>query len=109
MTRVVSGRQVTYQRLGHVLRDLAEGTLLAGQPLLDVAFGVRAPELASRVPVWQEISGKRLDPSQRAAVDLVLAAKDVALIHGPPGAHSSSCPALAPLVHSAPITSFPCR
>jgi hypothetical protein len=56
---------------------------------LDVAFGKRSPVLADTVPEWKQLGDKELDPSQRSAVDLVLAAKDFALIHGPPGMPSA--------------------
>lgn len=79
--------QVTYERMRHVLKDLTAGNAqLPGAPLLEVAFGERPPGVLSSAPPWKGLSGKRLDASQTAAVDLVLAAQDIALIHGPPGA-----------------------
>ena len=83
------GVQVTYERYGDVLKDLSQGSArLAGLPLLDVAFGSRPPAFADAVPAWRQEGPRDLDDTQRAAVDLVLAAKDIALIHGPPGART---------------------
>lgn len=45
-------------------------------------LGEETPSFAERRD-WQLLS--RLDDAQRAAVDLALAAEDVAIIHGPPG------------------------
>ena len=77
---------MTYERLRHVLKDLtASDAQLPGRPLLDVAFGSRPPAIADAVPAWKRASDKQLDATQTAAVDLVLASRDIALIHGPPG------------------------
>lgn len=46
-----------------------------------LSFGCR---FVACPPSWQPVNA-RLDASQRAAVSRALAAKDVALIHGPPG------------------------
>jgi hypothetical protein len=71
----------------HVLKELSsDNAQLPGRPLLHVAFGTRSPAVLSTAPAWQSLSGKQLDATQTAAVDLVLAAQDLALIHGPPGA-----------------------
>ena len=48
-----------------------------------ILAGELAPE-PGRVPVWQPHDAE-LDEPQRAAVGAALAARDVALIHGPPG------------------------
>lgn len=50
-------------------------------PLVDVLFGRRSPRFASTQPSWQPLNAG-LDGSQRGAVQLALAAQDVALIHG---------------------------
>ena len=80
--------KVTYERMRHVLKDLSASDgqkQLPGKPLLDVVFHARPPALADSAPAWKGLSGKQLDASQQAAVDLVLASQDLALIHGPPG------------------------
>lgn len=43
-----------------------------------------AGRFVGNAPAWTPVNA-RLDGSQRAAVSRALAAKDVALIHGPPG------------------------
>lgn len=77
--------QVTYERMGAVLRSLEADHDCAGRPLLDIAFGARQPAFAAAMPQWTPVSSKPLDASQRAAVVLALAAQDLALVHGPPG------------------------
>ncbi|KAL6763961.1 P-loop containing nucleoside triphosphate hydrolase protein [Haematococcus lacustris] len=90
--------EVTYKRLKSTLQSLAKtaagtvsaasaagsGGLPCGAPLLDVAFGRRPPRFVSPAPVWKPVNSG-LDCSQQAAVSMALAAKDLALIHGPPG------------------------
>lgn len=53
-------------------------------PLIDVLFGKREPHFDTNPMPWTQIN-PNLDESQIKAVSLALAAKDVALIHGPPG------------------------
>jgi hypothetical protein len=53
-------------------------------PLIDVLFGKREPHFDTDPVPWMQIN-PNLDESQIKAVSLALAAKDVALIHGPPG------------------------
>lgn len=77
--------QVTYERMRFVLKDLGRSDEQAGRPLLDVAFALRPPAFAATPPAWQPMSGRDLDATQQQAVSLALAAKDIALIHGPPG------------------------
>ena len=81
---------MTYERLEGVLRSLEADHDSAGRPLLDVAFGARQPSFAAALPQWTPAGQRPLDASQRAAVVLALAAQDLALIHGPPGALPST-------------------
>ncbi|KAL4856486.1 DNA-binding protein SMUBP-2 [Chlorella vulgaris] len=78
--------EVTYQRLKAALTSLSGEAQRSGiaAPLVDVLFGRRSPRFASTQPSWQPLNAG-LDVSQRGAVQLALAAQDVALIHGPPG------------------------
>ena len=52
--------------------------------LREVLFGDRAPRFRTRAPAAAFLDDALNDP-QRGAVELALAAEDVALIHGPPG------------------------
>lgn len=51
---------------------------------MDVAFGRCEPAFSENAAPWKPVN-TGLDESQRAAVARALAAKEVALIHGPPG------------------------
>ena len=100
--------EVTHARLAATVGALAGGAAACGAAgqLVDVLFGVRPPLFDTRLLGSQseaeadeeEGSGApaappspltwlnpRLDAAQRAAVATALAARDVALIHGPPG------------------------
>lgn len=85
--------QVTYRRLRETLAALGRASSAGGPaaPLLDVLFGSAAPRFQENPPLWTPRNGG-LDASQRRAVARALAAKDVALVHGPPG----SCPPTSP-------------
>jgi hypothetical protein len=66
----------------------ADGDRLAA--LREVLLGKREPEVGATPDHPTHTDGERapasaLNPSQRAAVELALAAKDFAIIHGPPG------------------------
>ena len=80
--------QVTYQRLKDTLERMSKvgagSSNAPGAPLVDVLFGVRGPRFVDPHPAWKPHNVK-LDESQRKAVGRALAAKDVALLHGPPG------------------------
>ena len=52
--------------------------------LVDVLFGRAMPRFIQNPPAWT-MRNARLDASQQRAVSRGLAAKDIALIHGPPG------------------------
>ena len=70
-----------------VLHSLEHDTDAPGRQLLHIAFAptMRAPRFSEGAPRWTPGATRSLDPSQRSAVALALAAGDVALIHGPPG------------------------
>jgi ATP-dependent RNA/DNA helicase IGHMBP2 len=74
---------VTWRRLREGL-DRLEGTARGpASRLRDVLFGLREPERGRPRPL--DPIDPALDPSQREAVAFALEARDVALIHGPPG------------------------
>jgi ATP-dependent RNA/DNA helicase IGHMBP2 len=74
---------VTWRRLREGL-DRLEGTARGpAARLRDVLFGLREPERGRPRPL--DPIDTALDPSQREAVAFALEARDVALIHGPPG------------------------
>ena len=78
---------MTYKRLKETLKTLstaANGQMSASGRLPDVLFGGAEPRFVSNPPTWHLIN-KSLDASQLVAVGKALAARDVALIHGPPG------------------------
>jgi ATP-dependent RNA/DNA helicase IGHMBP2 len=78
--------EVTHRRLASALRSLIghEGRNGPAAPLLDVAFGAAPPLFLPSPPTW-EPRNRSLDASQVAAVSMALAARDLVLIHGPPG------------------------
>ncbi len=78
--------QVTYRRLRETLEALggAQSASSTSSTLVDVLFGRAMPRFAQNPPPWTPRNA-RLDSSQQRAVSRALAAKDIALIHGPPG------------------------
>ena len=82
----VSGWQVTYRRLRETLEALsgAQSASSVSSTLVDVLFGRAMPRFAHNPPPWTPRNAC-LDASQQRAVSRALAAKDIALIHGPPG------------------------
>jgi ATP-dependent RNA/DNA helicase IGHMBP2 len=64
-------------------RDAARNSDL--ERLREVFFGERAPEVGTCELADQEFLDRELDATQQNAVRLALAARDVALVHGPPG------------------------
>jgi len=74
---------ITYRRLRQALESLREGLRGPASRLREVLFGLREPEIDRPRPV--EVFNSALDPSQREAVEHSLAARDIALVHGPPG------------------------
>lgn len=79
-------QQVTYRRLRETVEALggAQSATSTSNTLVDVLFGCAMPRFAQKPPAWTPRNA-RLDASQRRAVARALAAKDIALIHGPPG------------------------
>jgi len=77
---------VTYKRLDGALRDLLQERKGDEARRLDVFFGERDPEFATK-PTADSVRwfDDALDDSQRDAILLALRAEHVALIHGPPG------------------------
>lgn len=85
--------QVTYQRLKATLDELkstdVEFSMLGGH-LVQVAFDKkRAPGVVPKIPQWSP-ANQQLDESQNQAINMALAAQDIALIHGPPGSEVSN-------------------
>jgi len=78
--------QVTYRRLRETLEALggAQSASSTSSTLVDVLFGRAMPRFAHNPPPWTP-QNARLDSSQQRSVSRALAAKDIALIHGPPG------------------------
>ena len=78
--------QVTYRRLRETLEALAgaQSASSTSSTLVDVLFGRAMPRFAQSPPAWTP-QNACLDSSQQRAVSRALAAKDIALIHGPPG------------------------
>ncbi|CAG9467345.1 unnamed protein product [Pedinophyceae sp. YPF-701] len=82
--------EVTHRRLKDTLTQLtqaaASGTASAspGAHLIDIVFGGAVPRFHEAPLEWEPID-RGLDDSQVKAVGRALAARDVALIHGPPG------------------------
>ncbi|HZN59744.1 MAG TPA: IGHMBP2 family helicase [Planctomycetota bacterium] len=74
---------VTYRRLREALERLRGDARGQRLRLREVLFGLREPGFGSPKPL--EPLEPSLDASQREAVAFALEAKDVALIHGPPG------------------------
>lgn len=77
---------VTWRRIEQGLRDLQRERPVDERRRLEALFGEREPEFAAEslaAPIsWLDPA---LDPSQREAVALALRARQLALIHGPPG------------------------
>ena len=97
--------EVTYKRMKETLGALSKAASgidpeshPSGSRLVEVMFGRRDPAFVSTPPQWSPIN-INLDDSQKRAISLALAAKDVALIHGPPGE-------LASLLEGLVLSSF---
>ncbi|KAI9504474.1 DNA helicase [Coemansia spiralis] len=74
----------TYKRILHALNDLAEAK--RQRPSLhDVLFAGREPSFSYHKAGNIELIDQSLNDSQKAAIELAIAAEDIALIHGPPG------------------------
>lgn len=71
----------TFVQMEEAVRQVLEAKDNRLQELRDVILGDTPPQFSSISPVTVE----KLNPSQQAAVNHVLSAADVAIIHGPPG------------------------
>lgn len=83
---------MTYQRLKENLGKLKKADdkgPQGGGRLPQVLFGTAEPDFVENPPLWKPFNSS-LDKSQIKAVDKALAAKDIALIHGPPGTGKST-------------------
>jgi hypothetical protein len=78
-----AANDVTWRRLREGLDRLEGTTRGPAARLRDVLFGLREPETGRPRPI--DPIDPALDPSQLEAVAFALEARDVALIHGPPG------------------------
>ncbi|GBG66021.1 hypothetical protein CBR_g55000 [Chara braunii] len=77
--------EVTYRRLKDTLTELHKGVRKGpATELVPVLFGDKYPTFAKK-PITFTPFNQLLDQSQQAAVAKALAAKDVMLLHGPPG------------------------
>jgi hypothetical protein len=63
--------------------------------LVEIALGLTAPQFAEPVSAPLVLYNAALNASQQAAVRFALAASDVAIVHGPPGAPLRAAPALS--------------
>ena len=95
--------EATFKRMRWTLERLRTMAEREYTPLVRVLFGLDAPaplppdlEDPDRGPGKVEFLDPSLDDSQRDAVRFALAAREVALIHGPPGV--TSPPFLSPLL-----------
>ena len=73
--------ETSYRAMTHALDDVANGKGKRVQELLRVFSGLQQPRTYT-IPV---MSFPWLNPTQERAVNEVLKAKDVAVVHGPPG------------------------
>jgi ATP-dependent RNA/DNA helicase IGHMBP2 len=68
---------------------LRQASALAGKReegrLIRILTGEASPAFQAPVPAVQIIDPDRLNASQRSAVERILAAEDLAIVHGPPG------------------------
>ncbi|MBK8979509.1 MAG: IGHMBP2 family helicase [Planctomycetes bacterium] len=78
---------VTFRRLDDALRELGAARPGPSGALREIAFGDRTPSFDAQPdgPDRVPFVDPGLDASQRAAVVHALRARDIALIHGPPG------------------------
>lgn len=77
----LSPNRVILVRMTFALNDLKRDA--ANTPLQRVLFGQQLPEVDEMKPV--KFFDDSLNQSQREAVQFALAAKEIALVHGPPG------------------------
>ena len=73
----------TYRRWSEALSDLRDYTRGGAKRMREIAFGISQPRFHD--PDEIEFFNEALDASQREAIGFALSARDLALIHGPPG------------------------
>ncbi len=77
------GDDVTFRRAREAVDEVERGTGRVAE-LRKVVFGERAPEVDAK-PLRLEWIDPGLNEPQKKAVELALRARDLALVHGPPG------------------------
>lgn len=78
---------VTFDRARGVLKKLSEMTHGLARDRQQLVLGAFTPRFERRAPL---VPSRPLNPEQLAAVQLALSARDVALVHGPPGTGKST-------------------
>lgn len=71
----------TYREMEHTLKHLSKMESGRTAELRDIIYGKRPPAFSKTHP----IDFPKLNPSQNKALQNLIAAKDIAIIHGPPG------------------------
>ncbi|MDP3919908.1 MAG: AAA domain-containing protein [Candidatus Omnitrophota bacterium] len=81
-----AGNRATYKRMREALREAASASHSRLAHMRDISLGLKKPENGD--PIADEdlqLHNTKLNQWQRGAVKVAMEAKDVALVHGPPG------------------------